>query len=330
MRFLAILLLSLASVWAQTAPRAAKQTQSGPSAVPRSQTEQAKIAAVLKQMESDEQTGDFDAWLHLWAREKSAEMEKMRPYVKARPEVRYRPVRIFIQGDQAVAITQASARSFVTITFRQEDGQWRIQDEFWRETAPDPNSVYAFVPPAPGAFARAGSHWEQIPPAMDAASATRRGWQMKTVFDESFLYIRIESSDELPAPGSTVENPPGGWPVFKIVTSNNGSTRAGDFVLNVTVSVGDQATFDQQGKANSHRAFAAYAIRLELNDHEIFSTSADLKTSPLLTVAGRDYDIRIPLAALGISDSRAAKITVGDAQWPKAAILNVEARRFTP
>jgi hypothetical protein len=103
---------------------------------------------------------------------------------------------------------------------------------------------------------------------------------MKAIFGESNLYIRIKSSAELPAPGSTIEKPVGGWPVLKIDTSD-----AGEFVLYDAVN---QATFDASGKANSHHPLAAYLIRLERNDHEIFSASADLNPSPLIEVAGRD------------------------------------------
>ena len=92
----------------------------------------------------------------------------------------------------------------------------------------------------------------------DPSQAARFGWQMKAVFDESYLYIRIESSAELPAPGSTIGKPPGDWPVLKI-----GASDAGEFVLYDAVNVGDQATFDERGRANSHRPFAAYSIRLE-------------------------------------------------------------------
>ena len=116
---------------------------------------------------------------------------------------------------------------------------------------------------------------------MDPRPAARLGWQIKAVFDESYLYIRIESSGALPAQGSTIEKPPGGWPVLKISTSD-----AGEFVPNDAVNVGDQATFDERGRASSHRAFAAYTIRLEHNDREVFSASADSHPSPLIEVAG--------------------------------------------
>jgi hypothetical protein len=286
------------------------------------QSDQSQVETVLKQLEHAEQTGDFNAWANLWTREKSGQAEKMRPYARARPEVRYRASKSFVRGDDAVVLVEGGSNSFVTMTLRREAGQWKLQDQLFRDTAPDPNSVYALLPPAAGAFARAGSQWDQVAPGMSPVQAARQGWQMKAVFDESYLYIRYESSAPLPAPGSTISTPPG-WPVLKIDTSN-----AGEFVLYDTVNVGDQATFDASGKANSHRPYAAYMIRLERSHHEVFSAAADLNPSPLVQVAGRDYDIRIPLATMGILDSRSSRITVGDAQWPKSALVSIAAQRY--
>jgi hypothetical protein len=99
-------------------------------------------------------------------------------------------------------------------------------------------------------------------------------------------------------------------------------------VLYDVVNVGDDATFDARGQAKSHRHFAAYMIRLERADHEVFSASADMEPSPLLTVAGRNYDIRIPLATMGIMDSRATKITIGDAYWPKSIVVSMAVQRY--
>lgn len=281
------------------------------------------MEALLQQMERAEQTGDFNTWVGLWTQEKSDELEKLRPYATARPEVRYRAIKSFVRGDQAVLLVEGGPNSFMTMPLRREARGWKIQDELFRDTAPDPNSVYALEPPEPGAFARAGSPWEQVAPALSPSEAARQGWQMKAAFDEAYLYIRIESSAELPAPGSTIGQPPGGWPVLKIDTSD-----AGEFVLYDAVNVGDQATFDAQGRANSHRPYAAYMIRLERKGHEIFSAAADLHPSPLVEVAGRDYDIRIPLATMGILDSHSTRMTIGDAQWPKSAVLSVAALRY--
>ena len=302
MRVLAILLLTLTACSAQS--------------------DQSKVEDVLKQMERAEQTGDFNTFASLWTREKAGEVESMRPYVRPRPEAHYRALKSFVRGDDAVLLVQG-ASNFVTMALRREGGEWKIQDQQWRNTAPNPNSVYALLPPDPGAFARAGSRWDQIAPAMDAGQAASLGWQLKSVFDESYLYIRIESSTELPAPGSTTQKSPTRWPVLRIDTSD-----AGGFVLYDAVNIGDQATFDPDGKANSHRPYAAYMIRLERNDQEVFSASADLHSSPLIEVTGRNYDIRLPLRAMGILDSRATKITIGDAQWPKSVFVSVAAQRY--
>jgi hypothetical protein len=302
MRILAILLLSLSIASAQS--------------------DQSKVEAVLQRMERAEQTGDFNTYAGLWTREKSGELEKMRPYARPRPEVHYRAIKSFAQGDQAVLLVEGGSNSFSTLTLRREGGEWKVQDQAFRNTAPDPNSVYAIVPPDPGSFVLAGSRWDQVAPGMNPTQAARLGWQMKAVFDESYLYIRLESSAGLPAPGSTIEKPPG-WPVLKIDTSD-----AGEFVLYDAVNVGDQATFDATGRANSHRPFAAYMIRLERKSREVFSASADLNPSPLLAVSGKDYDIRIPLATMGILDSRATRMTIGDAQWPKSALVSIAVPRY--
>lgn len=287
------------------------------------QSGQSDVEAVLQRMERAEQTGDFNAVVALLTHEKAGEFERMRPYVRPRPEVHYRIMKTAVRGDDAVILAQGVADSFFVIMFRKEGGEWKIQDEQGRNTPPEPNSVYALLPPEPGAFGREGSQWDRIAPGMNAAQAARLGWQMKAVFDESYLYIRIESNADLPAPGSTISRPPGSWPVLKITTSD-----AGEFVLYDAVNIGDQATFDESGKANSHRPYAAYMIRLEQKRHEIFSASADVHPSPLLQVSGRDYDIRIPLLTMGIADSRATRMTVGDAQWPRSAVLSVAVPRY--
>jgi hypothetical protein len=267
----------------------------------RAQSARSEVEAVLQRMEHAEQTGDFNTWQGLWTPAKAAELEGLRRYAQARPEVRYRALTTYVQGDRAVLLVEGTSQ-FVTVTLAKESGQWKIQDEVWRDTAPAPTTVYALAPPALGAFARAGSPWDKAAPGM-----------VRAVFDDVYLYVRIEADSDLPAPGATIVTPPGGWPNLRIAVSG-----AGDFVLYDTVNVGDQATFDKQGKANSHRAFAAYMIRLERNGREVLSSTAGLEPSPLLTVAGRDYDIRLPLVAMGLRDPRPPRITVN----------GVAARRF--
>lgn len=290
----------------------------------RAQSDEGQLQSLLKTMERAEQTGDFDTWVGLWTPEKAKELEGIRAVAKARPDVRYRATTTYVHGDRAVMLVEGTPRTFLTMTLRQESRQWKIADEVWRDRAADPKSVYAIVPPEPGAFARAGSPWEQVAAAVNAGEAARLGWNLKAVFDEAYLYLRIESSEPLPAPGSTTDKPPGGWQVLKIDVAG-----VGEFVLYDEVNIGDQATFGKGGKANSHRPFAAYMIRMERRPGgEVFSTTAGLDPSPLLSVAEHDYDIRIPLVTLGIRDSRATRMTIGDAQWPKSAVLSMVARRY--
>lgn len=289
----------------------------------RAQRAEDQVAATLKQMERAEQTGDANAWVALWAKEWAGNAEKMRPYIRPRPETQYRASTVYAQGDDAVILAQASVGTFVNITLRREDGAWKIKDEAFRETAADANSVYALVPPAGGAFLNAGAPWDRVAPAMEAGQAARQGWQMRAVFDESYLYVRIETREMLPAPGSTIEKPPSGWPVMKI-----GVAGAGEFVLYDAVNVGDQATFDASGKANSHRHYAAYSLRLEREHREIFTAWADVHGNRLIEVNGRNFEMRIPLRAMGIADARTASITVGDAQWPKSAIVSAAVARY--
>ena len=282
-----------------------------------------EVLAVYKQMERAEQAGDDSAWIALWSRDSIANAEKIRPIFRARPDAHYTSSRVFVQGDQAALIGEISEQTYLSMLLVKEDGRWKIKDQMWNGNLPDANSVYAMIPPPDGAFARAGSPWQNVATGMSAADAAARGWQIRAVFDESFLYVRIESAERLPAPGSEGSKPPGGWPVMKISIAGQG-----DFVLNGTANIGDRATFDANGKANSHFPFISYWMRLEKNDRVIFNAEAGLRADPLIHVDDRFLDMRIPLRTLGIDGASPAKIVIGDAQWPKTAIFSLTAVRY--
>ncbi len=273
------------------------------------------VLAVYKQMEKAEQSGDADAWIGLWSRASAANAEKIRPYVSPRPDVHYTASTTFVEGDEAALLGQSSLGQFLRMRFVKEDGSWKIKDQLWSETAFHPDSVYAFE--------RAGAPWRSAAPGMSAADAARRGWQVRAIFDESYLYIRIESAMPLPAPGSTADKPPGGWTVMKA-----GVSGVGEFLVYLSADIGDQATFDQNGRANSHRHFVAYSLRLERGGRMIFQAAAGLDTDPLVQLADHSFEVRVPLRAMGIADAGRAKITLGDAQWPKTAIFSLEAQRY--
>jgi len=150
-----------------------------------------------------------------------------------------------VQGDEAVLLGQYAQEAFLSMRFVKEDGRWKIKDFVSSNKAYPADSVYAMIPPGAGAFERAGAPWQNVAPAFDEADAAKQGWQVRAVYDESFLYIRIESSTPIPAPGSQAEKPPGGWPAMKV-----GVSGVGEFVLHANANIGDQATFDKSGRAN--------------------------------------------------------------------------------
>jgi len=204
-----------------------------------------------------------------------------------------------------------------------DGGRWKIKDQAFSDKAYPAESVYAVIPPAAGAFARAGAPWQNVAPAFDQAEAAKHGWQVRAACDESFLYIWIESSTPIPAPGSQAEKPPMGWPVMKVAVSG-----VGEFVLHATANIGVQATFDESGRANGHRHYVAYWLMLERAGQMIFQTWADLHPNPLVQAGGNVLEVRVPLRTMGVADAGRTKIMIGDAQWPKSALFSLEAQQY--
>ena len=282
-----------------------------------------QVLAVYRQLEKAEQSGDANTWVGLWCRESASDVEKMRPYAHPRPDVHYTSSKVFVQGDEAALLGQSGKDQFVSMRFVKEDGHWKIKDQAWSNQAYHADSVYAMIPPAAGAFERAGAPWQNVAPALVTADAAKHGWQVRATYDESYLYVRIESPAPLPAPGSQAEQPPGGWPVMKV-----GVSSVGEFVLYASADIGDQATFDQNGRANSHRHFVAYSLRLERDGQPIFQASAGLHPDPLVQAAEHFFDVRVPLRTMGVADTKRTKIVIGDAQWPKSAIFSLEVQQY--
>ncbi len=269
------------------------------------------------------QTGDADTFVGLWSREGMANAEKMRPLLRPQPNAHYTSSKVFVQGDDAVLLGQIGEKQFLSMRLVKQDGLWKIKDQVWSEMPYHPDSVYAVLPPPAGAFERAGAPWQNVAPAFNTAEAAKQGWQVRATYDESFLYIRIESSEPMLAPGSRAEKPPMGWPVMKV-----GVSGVGEFVVHANANIGDQATFDQSGRANSHRPYVSYWLMLERADQMIFQVFADLHPNPLVQAGDHFLDVRIPLRTMGIADARRAKITIGDAQWPKSALFSLEVQPY--
>jgi hypothetical protein len=276
-----------------------------------------------RQMEKAQQSGDANTWIGLWSRESAPEAEKMRPYLRPQPDVHYTSSKILVQGDQAALLGQYGKDQFLSMRFVKQDGRWKIKDQVSSDKAYAAESVYAMIPPEAGAFERAGAPWQNVAPAFDKADAAKHGWQVRAAYDESFLYVRIESTSPIPAPGSQAEKPPMGWPVMKV-----GVSGVGEFVLHATANIGDEATFDASGRANSHRHYVAYWLMLERANQMIFQASAGLHPDPLVRAGDNFFDVLVPLRTMGVADAKPAKITIGDAQWPKSAIFSLEVQQY--
>ncbi len=287
------------------------------------QSPEDQILAAYRQMEKAEQTGDANSFVGLWSRESASNAEKMRPYLRARPDAHYQSSKVFVQGDEAVLLGQIRETQFLSMRFVKEDGRWKIQDQAWSDKAYPAQSVYAILPPPPGAFARAGAPWENVPPAFNQAEAARRGWQARAIYDESFLYVRIESLAPMPAPGTPAGTPPMGWPVMKV-----GVFGLGEFVLHATANIGDQAAFDESGRAKSHQPYVAYWLMLERANQMIFQAWAALHPDPLIQAGDHSLTVRVPLQAMGVANASRPKITIGDAQWPKSALFSLEVPQY--
>ena len=269
-------------------------------------------------------SGDADHnFVGLWSREKAEQAEKMRAMLHPNSNVHYTSSKVFVQGNEAVLLGRYSQNFFLSLRFVKEDGRWKIEDLASSDKPYPAESVYAMLPPPAGAFERAGEPWQNVTAALDRASAAREGWQLRAAYDESFLYIRIELSTPIAAPGTRAEKPPMGWPVMKI-----GVSGIGEFVLHATANIGDRATFDKSGQANGHRPYVVYWLMLERGDQMLFQTWAGLDSDPLIRAGGNSLELRVPLRTMGIADAKQRKIVIGDAQWPNSAIFTAEAQQY--
>jgi hypothetical protein len=140
-------------------------------------------------MEKAEQSGDANTWVRLWSRESASNAEKMRPYLRPRPDAHYTTSKTFVQGDEAALLGQIGKDQFLSMRLVKEDGRRKIKDQVFSDKAFPADSVYAMIPPAAGAFERAGAPWQNVARAFDTAEAAKRGWRVRATYDEVvFIY----------------------------------------------------------------------------------------------------------------------------------------------
>ena len=262
------------------------------------------VTSVVKQVEQAIRTGNGDAYFSLWSsKSEMAAHSEIKSMIRPRPEIRYRATNTLIDGDRAAAIGSMD-NTFFSMELVREEGGWKLLKESYSEQALDPAMLYAVVPPADGSFARSGSDWSKV------ARAGTAKWKMQAVADETYLYVRIDALTPLPAQGSEVQGDfpnlnarvDQNWPVMKI--------RSGvlEVSFRTSIGVGDRATFDEQGKANSHHHFLSYSLWVTRGDATVFESNLE----PLISVHDSFIDLRFPLKALGTP----ARIEILDANRP--------------
>lgn len=247
--------------------------------------------------------------------------------IRPRPEVHYKATKTLVQGGEAAMIVEALDKNYATMRLVIENGEWKIAEQIFSNVPPDPRSLYALVPPPDGAFARAGSPWQNVA----RSSPPNLGWRLQATRDQSYVYVRIESDAPLPAANSEVSAEAAGridtgvprrWPVMKIAVVGKASR---EYRFDITANVGDRATFDPAGKANSHFHFVAYSFNVSLGDNRILDVSANGK---LITVGRNSIDVRIPLKS--IDAEAATRITIADANQPGSSIQPYPVTAFVP
>ena len=338
---LMILLGAAIFIWKQnTGIRAASHTPvSQADSVQR--PEDAVIAA-YRLLEKANREGDGALLLSLQSRETLVEMtDAQKAEFPKRfptdPGLQYVPLAVGASGSRGVVIGRmdGSARNTVkyeAVKFLLEDGAWKVVVESMSESPLDPRGLYALLPPADGAFMRAGSPWASIPYASSNTKFFKEhelDWKMQATQDESFLYIRFEAKAPLPAPrvevradntlpGKPVKSgAPPSPPVMKIKISEaaGGQTAYGQtFSFQAGDVIQTRATFDEKGKANSNRFFVVYSLTVrDPADATIFDSNTDETFSHLVAVQDRFLELKIPLKSLGLNGKTSPAVTLEEA-----------------
>src|SRR5579872_952109 len=128
------------------------------------------VVAALRQLEKAEQTGDADTWMALQSSRSGviAHPEAKSIMSRPNPSAHYGVTRVLVDGDRA-ALIGTMRDQFLSVRFVLENAQWKILDTTFSNVPIDPASLYALIPPADGAFVRAGSPWDRVQTAIPNA-----------------------------------------------------------------------------------------------------------------------------------------------------------------
>lgn len=311
------------------------------------------VRAAFTLFEKAVHEGDAALWFSLQsgkalAQIDDAQKDSFRKFFHASPEIHYVPLAVRANASHGIVSCRIDRSSPTTpgyeiMKFVQENGAWKIDEESFSDSAPDPRALSALLPPSDGAFIRAGSRWTSVPYAEANTKFFKDDeldWKMQATRDESFLYIRFEAKAPLPAPGKEVyednsapgkpvrDGGPPPPPIMKIKINSGSGEQELNFQANDAVQT--RATFDEKGHAASNRFFVDYMLTLRDGaDTVIFSNDTNDTFSPLVAVNDRFLNLKIPLKSLGLEKMSSPKIEIEEAN-SLAKILPYQVAQDSP
>jgi hypothetical protein len=275
------------------------------------------VLATYQKMEDADRRGDGALWLALRDRATLAAMDDkvkdaIRKGGRSRPNVRYEALATQAIGARSVILGKvtdpdANTVQYAAILFVLQEGEWKVAQEQLGEKQFDPFVLYAMLEPAEGLFSRDGSPWKSIPYAASNADVVRGDdivWKVQATQDESFLYLRFEATQPLPAPGAKLRpevaktgrtGGPAAPPPMRIKTAG-----PNQYAISVNSLVSAAPSFDSKGRPSGDKFTVAYTLSVKNGDDEVFSTTiSENSHNFLVTVHERFIDVRIPVAGLG-------------------------------
>jgi hypothetical protein len=291
------------------------------------------VLATYRKMEQADRQGDGALWLTLRDRATLASMnESVKSAIRqgghSRPAVRYEPLAARVSGSRGAILGKvtdpdSSTVQFQAVLFVLEDGDWKVAREQFSEKPSDPFVLYAILEPEDGPFARDGAPWKSAPYASPNWDVVRKGdvvWKVQATFDDSFLYLRFEATQPLPAAGSKLRpnigktGGTGGPPDPPSMQIKNSGSNL--YAVSVVSLVSTAPALDAKGKSTGDRYSVAYTLFIKKAEgDEVFATTvSDSARNSLLSVHDRFVDVRVPLGGLGIDAGATPSIDLEDAE----------------
>jgi hypothetical protein len=299
--------------------------------------EQAVVAA-YKKMEEADRKGDGQLWFSLRDRKTQDTMdpalkEAIRKGGRSRPKVQYDSLAVRVSNNRAIVLGKvtdpdAGTTQYDAVLFGIEDGGWKVTREQWGDKPFDQFLLFAMLQPEDGAFSRAGSPWKGIPYAAVNTEMVRKEnmtWKIQATYDETFAYVRFETSAAVPPPAAKIApelgkvgktgGPPPPPPLrFSLTGSAPGQTAPPEYTFSVSALVSATEVPAGKGKTTTHYSvtYSLY-VKNAAGDQVFETTLGDGSSSRLLAVHDHFIDVWMPLGGLGIALAANPKITLEEA-----------------